>query len=438
MATMSSSRLFFVVIAVSICLSCFSLIEAGNGGFRVDLIHRDSPLSPLYIPSASRSELLRNAFRRSISRANHFNTSKLSPDGVQSTIYPDSGTYLMKISIGTPPVEMLAIADTGSDLIWTQCKPCDYCFHQTSPLFDPKNSSTYRDLSCNSKPCDDLNSATCSSSGACEYMYKYGDQSFTNGLLASETVTMDSTSGKPVALPKVVFGCGHNNGGTFDKLTSGLVGLGGGSLSLVSQLGSSIGGKFSYCLAPLSYNATSKLNFGSAAVVSGEGAVSTPLVSKSPDTFYYLTLEGVSVGEKKLAYKKALKSSNDVEEGNIIIDSGTTLTMIPPDFYEEVESAVKSAIDLEPVPDPHRLLTLCYRTAQDFDVPPITVHFTGADVVLKPINTFVKLEEDLVCFVMIPSNDLAIFGNLSQMNFLVGYDSVDKKVTFMPADCSKH
>lgn len=34
----------------------------------------------------------------------------------------------------------------------------------------------------------------------------------------------------------------------------------------------------------------------------GGDAVSTPLVRKSPATFYYLTLEGVSVGTERTEY----------------------------------------------------------------------------------------------------------------------------------------
>lgn len=103
--------------------------------------------------------------------------------------------------------------------------------------------------------------------------------------------------------------------------SSGVVGLGGGPASLITQLGSSIGSKFSYCLLPLSLesNRTSKLSFGDAAVVSGDDVVSTPIVKKDPIVFYYLTLEAFSVGNKRIEFGR---SSNGGDEGNIIIDSG--------------------------------------------------------------------------------------------------------------------
>ncbi|KAL6225220.1 hypothetical protein ACLB2K_004071 [Fragaria x ananassa] len=243
----------------------------------------------------------------------------------------------------------------------------------------------------------------------CVYSYRYGDRSFNRGSLAQETFTIGSASGRPVSLPKIIFGCGHENGGTLDESGSGLIGLGCGPLSFISQLN---GGKFSYCLVPTSAKSSiaSKISFGTAAIVSGKGAVSTPLVSKQPDT-----------------------------EGNIIIDSGTTLTLLPPGFYDEVVSALEVVINVERVSDPKGVLSLCFRSKSDhdIDVPVITMHFSGADVKLNALNTFARVEDDMVCFTMIQSEDVAMFGNLAQMNFLVGYDLEERTVSFKPADCTQ-
>lgn len=32
-------------------------------------------------------------------------------------------SYLIELEIDTPPIDFTAIMDTGSDLIWTQCRP---------------------------------------------------------------------------------------------------------------------------------------------------------------------------------------------------------------------------------------------------------------------------------------------------------------------------
>ncbi|XP_010244229.1 PREDICTED: aspartic proteinase CDR1-like [Nelumbo nucifera] len=437
------SPLHILILFFSIYLSSYSLIEASHGGFSINLIHRDSSLSPFYNHSESPSQRMQNAFHRSITRVNRFKQPKLSPATVRSVLIPneESGEYLMKLLVGTPPSQVLAIADTGSDLIWTQCKPCAHCYKQKRPLFDPKNSSTYRNLPCKSKPCKYLESRFCSRKGnLCEYWYTYGDGSMTKGNVAADTFTLASTNGRSVALPKMVFGCSHYSHGSFGEQETGVVGLGRGSLSLISQLGSLADGKFSYCLVPMSKeNASSTLSFGRRAVVSGKGVVSTPLVWGEDESFYYLTLEGFSVGDKKLTYSKypSAKSGKTKESGNIIIDSGTTLTFLPEELFNELESAVKDEIDLEPVPDPHKDLKLCFRTRTDIKVPTITAHFTGADVQLKAVNTFVRIADDVVCLAMLPSQ-FSIFGNLAQINFLVGYDIIYRKVSFMPTDCTKH
>ncbi|KAF5195898.1 Aspartic proteinase cdr1 [Thalictrum thalictroides] len=137
--------------------------------------------------------------------------------------------------------------------------------------------------------------------------------------------------------------------------------------SFVTQLGSKIEGKFSYCLVPWNLNtSSSKMHFGQEAIVSGTGSVSTPMVDMPIKSFYYLTLESICVGDKKLAYKDLLsKPSADFEDqGNIIIDSGTTLTILPFKFYEELERAVRTAIDLEPVQNPKFKAMLCYQVAE--------------------------------------------------------------------------
>ena len=447
MASHHHSLLSFAALATtfSIILLCsFSPIEALNGGFTVDLIHRDSPNSPFYNASETHSQRVAKALRRSINRLNRFKpTSSVPPNSLQTDLISDSSGYLLNYSVGTPPVPKLAIADTGSDLIWLQCKPCIKCYNQTAPLFYPEMSTTYKTVSCTSSLCKSPYNS-CSIDGTrCQYSVEYGDGSFSEGDIAVETITLGSTTGHSVTLRKTIIGCGHNNGGTFNANGSGIVGLGGGAVSLVSQLDSSIDGKFSYCLIPLTSqgDTTSKLNFGSNAVVSGSGAVSTPIVPKNIDTFYYLTLEAISVGRKRIELTKP-SQVGDSAEGNIIIDSGTTLTILPSDLYPDFESAVKAEIDLAPTEDPSGVLSLCYvSSSDDFRGPSITAHFTGADVNLSSSTTFIRVDEQVVCLAFVAASDepgsISIFGNLAQANVLVGYDVVKKTVSFKPTDCTK-
>ncbi|KAI4370876.1 hypothetical protein MLD38_019176 [Melastoma candidum] len=428
MATRYASSFCFVI------LLCLAAAEAFDGGITVELIPRDSPKSPFYNPLETPFQRIRKALGRSIRRSRGLRPNAA---GVPSAdITSSGGGYLVNITIGTPPVPIVAIADTGSDLIWTQCKPCEQCFKQDAPLFVPSKSSTYEDVTCVSDKCQVYDQTSCSSPGTtCQYQVRYGDQSHTYGNIATDTIGLGSTSGSVIKFPGTVFGCGFDNAGTFGTETSGIVGLGGGDASLVSQIGTSSGGKFSYCLVPFfTPGKSSKLSFGTNARVAGPGTVSTPFISKSPKTFYYLTLEGISINGKR--FDASGSPGLGSGEGNIIIDSGTTLTYLPADLYDQIEPAVSAAIRLPKAQDPSGYFNLCYRSSGVFrSAPSITVHFTGADVKLNWYNAFVEVAEGVTCFSLVPSNDLSIYGNLAQMNFLIGYDIAAGQLSLKPADC---
>lgn len=152
-----AKSLSFAFFCLFLCLYIISPTKAQIGGISVALIHRNSPKSPF---------------------CNHSETP-------QADIIPNRSNYLMRISIGTPPVEMTQ----ELTLTWIQCEPCpqSQCFKQGAPFFDPKNSSTYIHKSC--------------SKGNCTYSIEY-KSSFSRGNYATEAITLGSTSGQLVALPK--------------------------------------------------------------------------------------------------------------------------------------------------------------------------------------------------------------------------------------------
>ncbi|KAF3617159.1 Aspartic proteinase CDR1 [Capsicum annuum] len=427
--TMANCVTFLIIFATLV--SIFAFTKATKNGFTIDLIHRDSPDSPFYDPSLSYTARMRNSFHRSLNRSHSFYTLS------SAVVASNNGEYLMKLSLGTPPVHTLAVADTGSDLTWTQCLPCKKCFKQPTNIFNPKNSSTYKPLPCSSKMCHAEFSTFCiRPKRTCGYQVRYGDDSYSVGDLATETIRFGSSRYKKVSLKNTVIGCGHSNAGTFsgDK-ESGIVGLGGGKFSLISQMSNSIEGKFSYCLTPFiqQHNSSfpkSKIHFGKNAVVFGDKVVTTPLVQKFPSTYYFLTLKGVSVGKKRLDFRQ-------VGEGNIIIDSGTVLTLFSPEIYAKIEAMVKGQIKLPTIADPSGSLSLCYKSFSIEKIPIITMHFVGGDLVLGPFNTFIATSEGSFCFAFAASYGGQIYGNIAQTNFMVGYDLERKSVSFKATDCSK-
>lgn len=440
--------LVFFILALFSLSSTLFIIEASKiqSGFSVDLIHRDSPMSPFYNPSMSKLDLIRNAAFRSKTRLTRFShsLSLLSNENFQSTesiIKPNNGDYLMRIFIGTPPVEKLAIFDTGSDLTWVQCSPCINCFAQDTPLYDRTKSSSHTNLTCDTQSCTLLpkKQQFCGKSQECLYSYHYGDKSFSVGELVVDSISFGSNSGVDVnnvdmTFPKSIFGCGYYNIFTADNSgkTSGLVGLGAGPLSLVSQLGHSIGRKFSYCLVPFGSNSTSKLTFGNQSTITGNEVVSTPLIIKSLEpTFYFVNLEGITIGQKTIQTGQI--------DGNIIIDSGTTLTYLEQPFFDDFVTSIKEAIGLEEAVDIPSPFHYCFEDPNSM-FPSIVLHFTGANVPLQPKNVLLLEENNLVCLAVVPSNiaGISILGNLAQIDFQVEYDLDGKKLSFAPSDCTKN
>ncbi|KAK9683485.1 hypothetical protein RND81_10G144300 [Saponaria officinalis] len=411
---MANNVTSFLISFLLILLLTVQCTLSHEQGFTANLIHRESPLSPLKTTSLNQYERLRNSIKRSMSKINRFGIS--ATRDLQSQVKVSEGAYIMELYVGTPPVRQLGIVDTGSDLIWTQCQPCVKCYNQTLPIFDPTKSASYKAKSCNSEACKALpkSLSICSRKNACGYIYRYGDRSHTIGFMGSETLTFKSGDGKEViSFPNINFGCGHTNTGIFSNGSSGLVGLGGGPLSLVSQLNSTINGKFS--------------------------------------SFYYLTLEGISVGKTKISsYERSYSpapspatNDNTTNEGNIIIDSGTTLTILPFQLYRDFRSALETAIKGKQTKDPMGLMDLCYKTRKgrdDLYSPIITFHFTGGDLVLNRYNTFVLVSDEVLCLAIVPSprgQIVGILGYIAQMDFLVGYDTVKGKVSFKRTNCAK-
>lgn len=404
--------------------------------FTVELLHRDSIDSPFYDHSMTFAQRLGHALQRSVANAKRFNANP-HRSSYHADLVPDHGEFLINISFGNPSHKVLAIADTGSDLSWMQCRPCIKCYKHKGKPFNPKNSSTYQTVGCKSRTCKALSSleTSCSATKRCQFYESYADGSYSNGTVSTETVTLGNR-----VLSNIVFGCSFSNDGIFRPNWGGIVGLGGGEFSLVSQIRSYVPGKFSYCLIPFPLtndltNKTSKMTFGRYDL--GPNVVSTPLVPNYPKTFYYVTLKGISVGNKRINIRDKANFSDPSQKGNMIVDSGTTLTVLPSKLYEGFEAAIKKAINVRTMKDPQKVLSLCYRSAKVSSVPKVTVHFDGADVVLNRDNLFVTVSKHIMCLAFQPSSNLPVMGNLAQINYMVGFDLEKNMLSFKRTNCEK-
>jgi hypothetical protein len=124
-------------------------------------IHRDHPDSPASAAStyntSSQSERIAAAARRSLTRAEYFSRRVLdasSSGNFDSPVEPVRGDYVMALSVGTPPQHFIVYIDTGSDLVWLNCKPCIHCIVEAADNpFDPAQSTSYQEASCTDAAC---------------------------------------------------------------------------------------------------------------------------------------------------------------------------------------------------------------------------------------------------------------------------------------------
>ena len=109
--------LFIAILLLSVSTNLYVNARkvAENLGFRADLVHVDSLMSPFSPGNISLTERLQRAIYRSKQRVKmDFGVSVKT--GIRE--------FLMNLAIGTPALSYSPILDTGSDLTWTQCFPC--------------------------------------------------------------------------------------------------------------------------------------------------------------------------------------------------------------------------------------------------------------------------------------------------------------------------
>ncbi|KAM0871564.1 hypothetical protein ACQ4PT_039305 [Festuca glaucescens] len=414
-------------------------------GLRVPLTHVDAH------GNYTKLQLVRRAARRSHHRMSRLvarttgvpmmsrKAAASAGADLQVPVHAGNGEFLMDLSIGTPALPYAAIIDTGSDLVWTQCKPCVDCFNQSTPVFDPSSSSTYSALPCSSSFCGDLPTSKCTTATKCGYTYTYGDSSSTQGVLAAETFTLAKTK-----LPGVAFGCGDTNEGEGFTQGAGLVGLGRGPLSLVSQLGLD---KFSYCLTSLDDTSKSPLLLGSLAAISKTAAASsvqtTPLVKNpSQPSFYYVTLKGLTVGSTHITLPSSAFSVQDDGTGGVIVDSGTSITYLELQGYRALKKAFAAQMKLPAADGSVIGLDMCFAApasgVDQVEVPKLVLHFDGADLDL-PAENYMVLDSGsgALCLTVMGSRGLSIIGNFQQQNIQFVYDVGGDTLSFAPVECAK-
>ncbi|PON86480.1 Aspartic peptidase [Trema orientale] len=349
---------------------------------------------------------------------------------VVSGVSQGSGEYFVRIGVGTPARQYSMVIDTGSDVNWLQCEPCSDCYQQSDPIFQPGSSSSYSALACGSAQCGALETSGCRG-GRCLYQVSYGDGSYTVGELVTETLSFgNSGSVKGVAL-----GCGHDNEGLF-VASAGLIGLGGGPLSLTSQTKAT---SFSYCLVNRDEpGASSTLEFNSAPP--GDSVTAPLLRNGKTAAFYYVQLSGLSVGGRPISASPNLFELDQSGNGGIIVDSGTAITRLRTQVYESLRDEFKRLTPNLPAASGVALFDTCYdlSSVSSVRVPTVSFLFAGGKSWDLPAKNYLIPVDSAgtYCFAFAPTtSSLSIIGNVQQQGTRVSYDLANSRVGFSPNKC---
>ncbi|MBA0872951.1 hypothetical protein Goshw_024156 [Gossypium schwendimanii] len=343
-----------------------------------------------------------------------------------------SGEYFVRIGVGSPPRSQYMVIDSGSDIVWVQCKPCNQCYKQSDPVFDPADSASYGGVPCSSSVCDRIENSRCHA-GRCRYEVMYGDGSYTKGTLALETLTFG-----PTVVQDVAIGCGHVNQGMFVG-AAGLLGLGGGSMSLVGQLGGQTGGAFSYCLVSRGTNSSGSLVFGREAMP--VGAAWVPLLrNPQAPTFYYIGLSGLGIGGIRVPISEDIFQLTELGYGGVVMDTGTAVTRFPTIAYNTFRDAFIEQTANLPRVSGVSIFDTCYNLSSFVTVriPTVSFYLSAGPILTLPANNFLIPVDSVgtFCFAFASSGSgLSIIGNIQQEGIQISFDGANGYVGFGPNVC---
>ncbi|KAJ1699833.1 hypothetical protein LUZ63_008345 [Rhynchospora breviuscula] len=428
-------------ISSKLCSSKFKdeKYHLNSSGLHLTLYHPRSPCSPAPLPDLTFSTILTHDDSRVASleariskKASSRPTSlELQPELASSPLTPGSsvgvGNYVTRIGLGTPATSYVMVVDTGSSLTWLQCSPCVVsCHAQAGPVFNPKTSNSYRQVTCTASECSALESATlnpsaCSTSNVCIYQASYGDSSFSVGYLSRDTLTFAGSS-----VPNFIYGCGQDNEGLFGR-SAGLIGLARNKLSFLYQLAPSLGNSFAYCLP--STSSSGYLSIGSY----NPGQYSyTPMVSSSlDDSLYFLQFSSISVNGRPIGVASSAYNTPT------IIDSGTVISRLPSDVYDALSTAVSAAMKGTPKASAYSILDTCFKgSSSKLRAPAVSLTFQGGATLKLPTdNVFIDVDSSTTCLAFAPSSRVAIVGNTQQQSFSVLYDVGKSRIGFAAGGC---
>ncbi|CAK8567370.1 unnamed protein product [Lathyrus sativus] len=360
---------------------------------------------------------------------------------LKGNVYP-RGIFVAFIKIGNPPKPYELDIDTGSDFTWIQCDaPCKHCTVPKEKLYKPHDNYV--------KGSDPLCSLVQPIPGTspkpnnqCIYKLEYADQGTSEGALVRDIIPV-GTIKPPATQPLLTFGCGYDQ--RFPPNTPpsvGVLGLGGGKISIVSQL-NSLGLTRRVLGHCLSSKEGGYLFFGDK-FIPRSGVVWTPIV-KGP---HYIVGPADLLLDGKPTSVKGLQ---------LTFDSGSTYTYFTTQIYNAILNQVSANLKGKPLSRSvkDKTLPVCWESSlkppkrftsinevKGF-FKPMTLIFTTSKNVqfqIPPEYYLIISKNGCVCFGILDGQHMSdnIIGDIFMQDKVVIYDNEKQQVGWASANCNPH
>ncbi|XP_020226061.1 aspartic proteinase Asp1 [Cajanus cajan] len=365
---------------------------------------------------------------------------------IQGNVYP-LGYYTVKLSIGNPPMVFDLDIDTGSDLTWVQCNaPCSGCTIPINQQYKPHGNF----VKCGDPLCGGVQAPPghphVDPNVQCDYEVEYADQGSSLGVLVRDNIPLRLTTGS-LANPVLAFGCGYDQthpGHSPPPSTAGVLGLGNGRSSILSQLNSLglIRNVVGHCL---SGRGGGFLFFGDN-LVPRSGVVWTPILQSSSSS-----VQHYKTGPADLFFNGRPTSVKGLE---LIFDSGTSYTYFNSQVYRALVQLVTNDIRGKPLrratEDPS--LPICWKGSKPFESPqdvinnfkPLTLSFTKSNSLLQlpPQAYLIVTTHRNVCLGILDGTEIGlestnIIGDISLQDKIVIYDNERQQIGWASANCDR-
>ncbi|XP_044460663.1 aspartyl protease AED3-like [Mangifera indica] len=340
-----------------------------------------------------------------------------------------SPTYIVRAKIGTPAQTMLMAMDTSNDAAWIPCTGCVGC---GSTVFNTAMSSSFKPVGCQAAQCTQVPNPTCGGT-TCSFNITYGGSTIAANL-SQDNITLATDS-----IPNYTFGCIAKATGS-SVPPQGLLGLGRGPLSLLSQTQNLYQSTFSYCLPSfksLSFSGSLRLGpIGQPKLIKY-----TPLL-KNPrrSSLYYVNLMAIRVGRKVVDIPPSALAFNPTTGSGTIIDSGTVFTRLVAPAYTAVRNEFQRRVGRNLTVTTLGGFDTCYSVP--IVAPTITLMFSGMNVTLPQDNLLIhSTAGSITCLAMAATPDnvnsgLNVIANMQQQNHRFLFDVPNSRLGVARERCS--